>query len=358
MNQQPYDEMHNSILYIGSHIPKTRKYVGSGETIANNLSDRGWSIILSSRKEKKLPRLLDMMWTIFSRRNAYHIAIVDVFSGLSFYWAYASGLLLRILKIPFILVLRGGALPEFSQSHKKIITSLFTWASKVISPSAYLREKLFVFRDDIELIPNGLAINKYFYSERRSSLNQLIWLRAFHKIYNPSLLPDVIDALISDGHNLSCTMIGPDRGDGSLQDVQQKIDSRKLNQYIEVILGIDKIEVPDYLSKADIFINTTNVDNTPVSVIEAMACGLCVVSTNVGGIPYLLEDGVDALLVPPNDPAAMAQAVKRILTDPQLANRLSSNARRKAESFSWEKVLPMWERLINDVLEQNETQKK
>jgi len=354
MNQQPYDEKHYSILYIGSHIPKSRKYVGSGETIANNLSDRGWSIILSSRKEKKLPRLLDMMWTIFSRQNAYHIAIVDVFSGLSFYWAYITGLLLKLLNRPFLLVLRGGALPEFSKSHKKIITSLFSWALKVISPSAYLREKLFVFRDDIELIPNGLAINRYSYSERRASLNRLIWLRAFHEIYNPSLLLDVIDVLISDGHNLSCTMIGPDRGDSSLQDALQKIDSRNLNRYIDIIPGIEKFEVPAYLSEADIFLNTTNVDNTPVSVIEAMACGLCIVSTNVGGIPYLLEDGVDAMLVPPEDPQAMANAVKRILADPQLAAALSANARKKAESFSWERVLPMWEALFHEILGESE----
>ena len=112
--------------------------------------------------------------------------------------------------------------------------------------------------------------------------------------------------------------------------------------------------MPEWLNKADIFLNTTNVDNTPVSVIEAMACGLCIVSTNVGGIPYLLEDGVDALLVPPEDTQAMANAVKRILSDRQLAAALSANARKKAGAFSWEKVLPMWEALFHDILGESE----
>ena len=107
---------------------------------------------------------------------------------------------------------------------------------------------------------------------------------------------------------------------------------------------------PDWLTKADIFINTTNVDNMPISVLEAMASGLCVVSTNVGGIPYLLEDESDALLVPPNDPQAMTAAVCRILTEPGLAEKLSSNARKKAEQFDWSVIMPQWEAILEDVV--------
>jgi glycosyltransferase involved in cell wall biosynthesis len=100
------------------------------------------------------------------------------------------------------------------------------------------------------------------------------------------------------------------------------------------------------LNGADIFLNTTNVDNTPVSIMEAMASGLCIVSTNVGGISYLLEHERDALLVPPDDPEAMAGAVRRLLTEPELAARLSNNARRKAEEFDWATVLPKWKELL------------
>jgi glycosyltransferase involved in cell wall biosynthesis len=80
--------------------------------------------------------------------------------------------------------------------------------------------------------------------------------------------------------------------------------------------------------------------------MEAMACGLCVVSTNVGGIPYLLEDGREALLVRPDDAEAAASAMRRILTEQPLAESLSRNARKKAERFDWSAVLPQWEDIL------------
>jgi len=110
--------------------------------------------------------------------------------------------------------------------------------------------------------------------------------------------------------------------------------------------AVPKEETPTWLDEGDVFLNTANVDNTPVSVLEAMACGLCVISTNVGGLPYLLRDGEDALLVPPNSPEAMAAAERRVFTERKLAERLSRNARAKATLHDWTVVLPQWEELL------------
>src|SRR5690606_20382715 len=96
-----------------------------------------------------------------------------------------------------------------------------------------------------------------------------------------------------------------------------------------------------------IFINTTNYDNTPVSVIEAMALGLPVVSTNVGGIPFLLNNNEDALLVPPDSEVDFSNAIIRLLTDTELSDRIKLNARIKAETFDWEKVKHRWFKILN-----------
>jgi glycosyltransferase involved in cell wall biosynthesis len=109
---------------------------------------------------------------------------------------------------------------------------------------------------------------------------------------------------------------------------------------------IPKKSVPHALDSGDIFLNTSATDNTPVSVIEAMACGMCIVSTSVGGIPHLLTHEQNALLVPPRDPAAMARAVVRLLRDPNLAERISANARRSAKAFDWANIVPQWHRVL------------
>jgi len=91
--------------------------------------------------------------------------------------------------------------------------------------------------------------------------------------------------------------------------------------------------------------NTTQIDNTPVSVVEALALGLPVVTTNVGGIPHLLEPYTHALLVEPNDTQAFLDAVLSLQED-VLYERLSKNARVLAETFSWEKVKVEWTQVL------------
>jgi glycosyltransferase involved in cell wall biosynthesis len=144
-------------------------------------------------------------------------------------------------------------------------------------------------------------------------------------------------------------MIGPDK-DGTLAGVRAEAGRLGVLNQINFTGGVAKSEVPGLLSTGDIFLNTTTVDNSPVSVLEAMATGLAVVSTNVGGIPYLVENGNEGILVPSGEADAMAAAVMRLLGEPGLAARLSRNARKKAESYSWEAILPRWETVFTDIM--------
>jgi glycosyltransferase involved in cell wall biosynthesis len=159
----------------------------------------------------------------------------------------------------------------------------------------------------------------------------------------------VLALLQPDFREIRLTMIGPDKGDGSLRRARRLAERLGVCDHVSFAGGVPKQEVPRWLNQGDIFLNTTNVDNTPVSVLEAMACGLCVVSTDAGGVPYLVEPGQDALLVGREDPEAMACAVRRILQEPGLAQRLSENGRAKVEKLDWSVVLPQWESLLSAV---------
>jgi glycosyltransferase involved in cell wall biosynthesis len=93
---------------------------------------------------------------------------------------------------------------------------------------------------------------------------------------------------------------------------------------------------------ADIYVQTPNIDNMPVSILEAFASGLPVVSTNAGGVPAILEDGVQGLLAPVGDHEAIARQILRLLDDQALANRLTAAARASCEAYTWEAIRDQW----------------
>jgi len=99
----------------------------------------------------------------------------------------------------------------------------------------------------------------------------------------------------------------------------------------------------------DIFVNTTAYESFGVSVLEAAACGLCIVTSNVGEIPYLWHHEQEALLVDGGVSDEVTSAVTRLLRDDGLSHSLSRNARGKAEGFDWSAVLPSWARLLTEV---------
>jgi len=338
------------VLLIGNHFHDKAHNQNAWHDLASYLRNAGMNVRTTSGQTGKIHRLGDMLWTIWRDRQIYDLALIDVFSGSAFIWAYLSGWMLNILGKPFVLTLHGGNLPAFAREHPNQVRSLLSSADRVTSPSTYLQKQLDDFGADILLIPNALDVKTYPNRNRADPQPSLVWLRTFHRIYNPSLAPRVLSRLKNQGLNVHLLMVGPDKGDGSLQQVCRIAQELGVADQMEFPGGVKKVDVPLMLDNGDIFINTTNIDNTPVSVIEAMACGLCVVSTDVGGIPYLLEDGKDALLVPPDDPEAMASAVRRILTEPGLAGKLSANARKKVEQFDWSVILPRWEALFDELI--------
>ena len=334
------------LLLIGNFLSFAGGSRSVIEDLAERLPDSGRAPICVSSFHSAWIRGIHMLSTATFRRLEYEVAVVDLYSGRAFIWGEALSLLLKALRCPFVLVLRGGALPHFARRHPARVKGCLSRAAAVIAPSRYLAEELRSYRTDLRLLPNPLTLGAYRFRHRERARPDLVWLRAFHEIYNPLLAVKVAGLLARDFPHVCLTMIGPDKNDGSLQRLQRFAAEIGFAEQIILPGGVPKGDVPSWLKKGDIFLNTTNVDNVPVSVLEAMACGLCVVSTDAGGIPHLLEHERDALLVPVGDPEAMAIAVRRLLTEPGLAERLSYNARQKVEQFDWSMVLPHWRALL------------
>ncbi|HEU4628910.1 MAG TPA: glycosyltransferase family 4 protein [Gemmatimonadaceae bacterium] len=337
--------MKAGVLLVGNFLRATNAHA-LGEDLRAHLDDRGWRTVTTSARRAALARLADMVGTAWRRRGDYAVAQVNVYSGRAFLWAEAVCATLRLARKPYILSLHGGNLPRFARRWPRRTRRLLRRAVAVTAPSPYLREHMRPYRGDVQLLPNPLELADYAFVARPAPRPRLVWLRAFHAVYDPGLAPRVVAELAADVPDVALRMIGPDAEPGSRAATAALARTLGVADRVTLLDKVPKREVPAALQRGDIFLNTARVDNTPVCVLEALACGLCVVSTNVGGMPYLLRHEHDALLVPPGDPVAMAGAVRRLLHEPGLAERLSRNGRRTAEQFAWDRVLPRWEALL------------
>ncbi len=342
----PADVTRPRVLLVGNFLSAHQKIRTMGEELAERLAAGGWPVVTTSSKLPRLARLLDMQRTIWGQ-GPFAVAQVDVYSGAAFLWAEAACFSLRRLRTPYILTLHGGGLPELARRSPRRVRRLLAGARVVTTPSRFLERAMTPLRREIEVLPNPLDVTAYPYAERPSAAARLVWLRSFHRIYNPELAPRVLARLIRRHPRAELKMVGHDKGDGSLERTRREAAALGVADRVTFTAGVPKSEVPGLLAQASIFLNTTDTDNAPVSVTEAMACGLCVVSTDAGGLRDLVADGEDALLVGRDDPAAMAAAVERILAEPALAARLSANARRNAEARDWSRILPRWETLLS-----------
>ena len=337
-----------SALVVGAFSPPSYGSRGISEDVCARLASAGWRMQIVSCRQNRMARVLEMLWTCWRERHRYRVAVVDLYSGPAFLWAKCVCWVLRQAGKPYILMLHGGNLPKFAARRPKLVRQLLSSAAVVAAPSEYLGKCMQPYGKNIQVLPNAIGINAYRFRIRHR-VTRLIWLRAFHQVYNPTMAVQVLALLKQDFPDIQLTMVGPDKGDGSLERTRQEAERLGVMDRLTLLGGVHKQDVPEKLAGADVFLNTASIDNTPVSVLEAMASGLCVVSTNVGGIPYLLQAGREALLVSPDHAEAMAQAVGRIIVEPNLSRTLSLNARRKAEQFDWSIILPRWEKLLNSV---------
>lgn len=342
--------MKGSVLIIGNFLSAAGGSRGVCEDLAERLKSGGWRVVSASKKRPRLLRLADMVLTAVRHRKEYSVAQLDVFSGPAFVWAETVCWTLRRLGKPYVLTLHGGNLPTFAAHWPGRVKRLLASAKAVTAPSGYLKENLAPFCGKIRVIPNPIDLGRYPFRERSPAKPKLAWLRAFHEMYNPVMAVKAAAALVREFPEVELSMIGPDKRDGSLERVKAEIRKLKLEEQVCLEGAVAKEDVPSVLTRADIFLNTANVDNTPVSVIEAMASGLCIVSTEVGGVAYLCKKGKEALLVPVDDHKAMTSAVRSILLDAGLSGRLSRGARAKAEGCSWSEVLPKWEELLTQIV--------
>jgi phenylacetate-CoA ligase len=233
---------------------------------------------------------------------------------------------------------RGGGAKAFFERHGSLAGFFVRRAHALTVPSPFLARVFGTYGLQSVEVPNIADLERFRLRERGPLAPRILVNRNFDPAYNVALAIDAFARIRQARPDATLTLAGTGALERSLVAQAERIGS----EGITFRGAIDNAKMADLYDAHDIYLNPTNVDNMPVSVLESMASGLAVVSTSAGGIPDLVHDGVDGLLVPPRDPDRMASAVLSLIDDPALSRRLIKAGFRKAQTFGWDSV---WTRL-------------
>jgi glycosyltransferase involved in cell wall biosynthesis len=336
--------MKSKILYIGNRLSTKGKTFTTIDTLSVLLESEGYEVKKASSVSNKILRILDMCQQTFKQRDWADYVLMDTYSTMNFWYAITVAGLCRSLGLKYIPILHGGNLPHRLKTHPRILKNFLNKAHKLVSPSDYLKHAFAKAGfHNIQAIPNSIELEKYEFKARENVQPKLLWVRSFAAIYNPLMAVKVLEALKTSFPEAQLTMVGPDK-DGSLELCKNWANDKGLSVTFTGLLP--KTEWTTLAAAHDIFINTSRFDNMPVSVIEAMALGLPIVSTNVGGIPFMIQNRVNGMLVPDNDVLAMKAAIEELIKNSKLVSDISINAREFTEKLDWLQIKKLWNNLL------------
>jgi glycosyltransferase involved in cell wall biosynthesis len=327
-----------------------------GEKLTDMFGEAGYPVTSVSSSKNRYWRLADIISTLIQSRNRVDILMLQVYGGPSFVVEDIASWLGRRFGQRIVMTLRGGAMPEFMARYPKWARRVLARADVLVAPSEFLARAVLPYGFEARVIPNVIDLSAYPYRQRSTLRPGLFWMRSFHPIWNPEMAIRTLARLRTTVPDATLAMAGQDKG--TRAEVERLAQELKLGDAVRFTGFLDREGKAREADAADIYINTNRVDNMPVAVVEAMACGLPVVATEVSGIPDLLTHEKTGLFVPSEDEEAMVRAIQRLLNDPELTARLSVNGRRLAERSSWEQVRPQWEELFAGLMGHSPAKKK
>ena len=183
------------ILYFGNILSghgysrTTIEYLGPRLKLYNDV------MMLSSHKNI-LFRYLTMCFVLVLNIRKTKLILIDTYSSNAFYYALSIGLLSKLFQIPFIPILHGSGLPKRYQTSTAPINSLLKNSAINVTPSLFLKKQFRKHKVLTCYIPNTIDIENYRFKPRKFITPKLLWVRSFHKIYNPKMAIKVLHGVL------------------------------------------------------------------------------------------------------------------------------------------------------------------
>jgi glycosyltransferase involved in cell wall biosynthesis len=244
----------------------------------------------------------------------------------------------RLFGKPVVLNYHSGEAPDHLRRSNVARFVLRRLVHTNVVPSTFLRDVFRSFDLDAEVVPNVADLRRFTYRVRSPLRPRLLCTRNFEPLYNLSCVLRAFARVQARFPEATLTLVGS----GSQESALKREATALRLENVTFAGRVAPSAIHDYYANADIYVQAPSIDNMPLSLLEAFASGLPVVSTGVGGVPSILRHGVDGLLVAEDDAASLAAGVIELLGNPALAHRLAESAYRTLSAYEWPVVRDGW----------------
>ena len=236
----------------------------------------------------------------------------------------------KLLKKKIIITYHGGELYEFINKYKTKVIYFLNKADIITVPSKYLQNILNNNSIKSKYLPNIIRDDNVYFKKREKLKPILIVTRTLDEVYNIPLSIMAFKDLKKVVPDAKLKIVG----DGKLKNEILELVKKENIDDIEFIGRVPNSKIGEILNTADIFINTSNKDNMPLSLFEALACGLPVISTNVGGIPDYFTDGINGFLIEPNNKEQLTNKILYVLNNQDEVQKIIDNGYQTFEKLT------------------------
>jgi L-malate glycosyltransferase len=277
--------------------------------------------------------------SLMARLPGYEVVHIFSASYFSFVLAQTPAILVaKLFGKKVILNYRSGEAEDHLRRWRRTAIPTIRLADRLAVPSGYLVDVFAEFGLRACAIFNFVDGERFRFRERRPLRPVFLSNRNLEPLYNVGCTLRAFAVIQRRFPEARLTVAG----DGTQRPELEQL-ARDLGLcHVEFIGRVAPELMPALYEAADVYLNSPNIDNMPGSIIEAFAAGIPVVSTNAGGIPYIVRDGQTGLLAERGDHEALATAAIRLLEDEELASRIIRNAQGDSINYRWEAVKEGW----------------
>ena len=283
-----------------------------------------------------LPYLVHL-WRAAGRSDVMHLMAN---SGWSWHLFAAPAIWIAWLRgVPVVVNYRGGEAAAFLARSQRLVRLSMRRAACLIVPSGFLQRVFGQHGIPADIVPNIVDLSCFHPAATRPGEPRLLVARNLEPLYDIGTALRAFVQVLARHPQATMTVAGTGPQEAELKSLTSRLG---IAGHVSFSGRLDRNAMAELLRASSIALNPSLADNMPNSVLEALASGVPVVSTDVGGVPFLVQDGSTALLVPAGNPDAMAQAVLRLLESPALAQRLVQAGLELVRHFTWSEVGPRW----------------